>query len=174
MGPVVVLVPGAPTGLFVVCLLGGAGGREVCPQRSLAPACPGGEKTASVQRRMLPIRVCGGTYTRQMQHGRDGQLVSLCVRWLEHTPKAMNRCFLRDWASQGVILLPYIWLSNLWAAVCHPDGRSSMAVYQILTHKTLKQPSTHKQLKLWPRNYRNPKFLLFQVHRDSVCNFMVI
>lgn len=35
MGPVVVLVPGAPAGLFVVCLLGGAGGREVCPQRSL-------------------------------------------------------------------------------------------------------------------------------------------
>lgn len=28
MGPVVVLVPGAPAGLFVVCLLGGAGGER--------------------------------------------------------------------------------------------------------------------------------------------------
>lgn len=168
MGPVVVLVPGAPAGLFVVCLLGGAGGERFAhnalsgtslSRRRKNSLCSETDAANSGMRR--------NRHTRQMQHGRDGQLVSLHVHWLEHTPKAMNRCFLRDWVSQDVILLPYIWLSNLWAAVCHPLSNSD------ITHKTLKQPSTHKQLKLWPRNHRNPKFLLFQVHHDSL-NFMVI
>lgn len=65
MGPVVVLVPGAPAGLFCGLFAGGSRGARGLPTTlSLAPACPGGERTASVQRRMLPIRVRGGTDTQ--------------------------------------------------------------------------------------------------------------
>lgn len=88
LGPVVVLVPGAPAGLFVVCLPGWWWWWGGLPTAlSLAPACPEGEKPASVPRRMLPLWGCGRTdmweeYIRGVYE--MGQLVSLHVQWLKH------------------------------------------------------------------------------------------
>lgn len=55
----------SPSGFVCGLFAGGSRGVRGLPTTlSLAPACPGGERTASVQRRMLPIRVCGRTDTQ--------------------------------------------------------------------------------------------------------------
>lgn len=87
LGPAVVLVPGAPAGLFVVCLPGWWGEWEVYPQRSLwhQPVPKDKKQPVFLDGCCRSGDVAGQICERNTAGVYEmGQLVSLHVQWLEH------------------------------------------------------------------------------------------